>query len=216
MWHPDIPFEYRNQIVTGDAKELAKCLPDKSIDLIFTDPVYDRIEDYEWLSSFAWRILKKNGVLLTFFGIGYLPETIGALMLNGMIYRWYIPHITPGTGGYCDTGPSRQMGMFWFDKTGMTVPNPRLYDVCFATKIKDFHIWRKNITEIIRWINSFKGIVLDPFCGGGTVPAACKILGRNYIAFEINPETAEIARERVCNTQPPLFVPEPEQLELNV
>ena len=30
----------------------------------------------------------------------------------------------------------------------------------------------------------------------------------------IDPDTAELARERVRNTQPPLFVVEPEQLEL--
>jgi len=40
------------------------------------------------------------------------------------------------------------------------------------------------------------------------------MLGRNYIAFEIDPATADLARERVRNTQPPLFVPEPEQMEM--
>ena len=39
-WHPDIPLEYRNQIVTGDARELAKRIPDESIDLIFTSPPF--------------------------------------------------------------------------------------------------------------------------------------------------------------------------------
>ena len=42
----------------------------------------------------------------------------------------------------------------------------------------------------------------------------CKQLNRNYIAFEIDPDTAEIARERVLNTQMPLFIPETEQLVL--
>ena len=59
-------------------------------------------------------------------------------------------------------------------------------------------------------------VILDPFTGGGTVPAVCKMLGRNYIAFEIEPATAEAARERVLNTQPPLFVLEPEQVEMQL
>lgn len=42
----DIPPEYLNQIVTGDARELAKRIPDESVDLIFTDPIYDCIDDY--------------------------------------------------------------------------------------------------------------------------------------------------------------------------
>ena len=57
-------------------------------------------------------------------------------------------------------------------------------------------------------------IVFDPFTGGGTVPAVCKMLGRRYLAFEIDPEVAQRARDRVRDTQPPLFVPEPEQMGL--
>ena len=40
------------------------------------------------------------------------------------------------------------------------------------------------------------------------------MLGRHYVAFEIDPNVAERARERVANTQMPLFVPEPEQMEM--
>ena len=80
-----------------------------------------------------------------------------------------------------------------------------------------FHNWNKQPAVIMKYLDAFLidgGIVLDPFTGGGVVPAVCKILSRNYIAFEIDPATAELARERVLNTQPPLFVPEPEQPEM--
>ena len=59
-------------------------------------------------------------------------------------------------------------------------------------------------------------VVYDPFTGGGTVPAVCKMLGRNYVASEIDPDTAERARQRVPLTQPPLFVLQPEQLTLEI
>ncbi len=42
------------------------------------------------------------------------------------------------------------------------------------------------------------GVVLDPFSGSGTTPAACLLNGRNYIAFEINPEYCLIIRERIA------------------
>ena len=58
-------------------------------------------------------------------------------------------------------------------------------------------------------------MIFDPFTGGGTVPAVCKMLGRNYLAFEIDPTTADNARLRVQNTQPPLFVLQPEQAEMS-
>jgi DNA modification methylase len=57
-------------------------------------------------------------------------------------------------------------------------------------------------------------IIFDPFTGGGTVPAVCKMLQRRYLAFEIDPDTAELARERVRNTQPPLPLEMPTQEQL--
>ncbi|GHT26645.1 methyltransferase [Planctomycetales bacterium] len=40
-------------------------------------------------------------------------------------------------------------------------------------------------------------LVLDPFCGVGTVPVVCKRLGRNYIGIEQNAEFASIAQQRI-------------------
>ena len=60
------------------------------------------------------------------------------------------------------------------------------------------------------------GLVLDPFVGSGTSAIAAKKLGRHYLAFEIDPDVAERARERVRNTQPPLFVMQPEQAEMEL
>ena len=70
---------------------------------------------------------------------------------------------------------------------------------------------------IERWIDSFtnpNATILDPFTGGGTVPAVCKMLHRNYLAFEIDPATADMARKRVAETQPPLPIVYHEQMEL--
>lgn len=40
-------------------------------------------------------------------------------------------------------------------------------------------------------------IVLDPFCGSGTIAVACKLLGRNFICFEKNKEYYEMALKRL-------------------
>jgi hypothetical protein len=107
--------------------------------------------------------------------------------------------------------------MLWLDNSKATVPSPRLYDVVFTNGVEDWHIWRKNIKGVRDWMNSFVavgGIVFDPFTGGATIPAAAKTLSIDYIAFEIDPDTAANARERVRLTQPPLPLVMPEQLEL--
>ncbi len=217
-WHPDTPPDYRDAIVTGDARLLAERIPDESVDLVFTDPVYDRIDDYRWLAETARRVLRPGRACLVFCGIGYLPETLVALISGGLRYRWYVPHLTLGTSGYCDTGPSRQMAMLWFEN-GRTRPRQPLYDVVFTNGLQDWHKWRKNVAGIARWTHAFTepgDTVLDPFCGGGTVPAVCKMLGRHYIAFEIDPEVAQHARRRVAETMEPLPGLECEQLGMEV
>ena len=42
--------------------------------------------------------------------------------------------------------------------------------------------------------------VLDPFMGSGTTAVACKLTGRHYIGFEIDPEYHRISLERVNST----------------
>ena len=50
-----------------------------------------------------------------------------------------------------------------------------------------------------------KGIVLDPFMGSGTTGVAAKILGFDYIGFEINADNAAIAQKRIDETQIPFM-----------
>jgi len=220
-WHPDMPEEYKNQIVTGDARELAKQIPDESIDLIFTDPVYDRIEDYEWLAETAVRVLKDDRACLVWQQVSLIPQTCNAMM--ALSYRWCLVHYKPGRvkEKFGAAGFSKWEPLLWFDKGRL--PRRRWMDVFqsmpFQSKFSMMlsHRWGKDPDAILVAIEKFTKddwVIYDPFTGGGTVPAVCKILGRNYIAFEIDPDTAELARERVRNTQPPLFVMEPEQLEM--
>ena len=44
--------------------------------------------------------------------------------------------------------------------------------------------------------------VLDPFMGSGTVGVSCKQLGLDFVGIELNPEYAEMARQRIENPNP--------------
>jgi len=58
-------------------------------------------------------------------------------------------------------------------------------------------------------------LVLDPFCGSGTVGVVCKQMGLNFIGIELNPEYAEMARKRIANPNPEPEIPDVEgQLQL--
>jgi site-specific DNA-methyltransferase (adenine-specific) len=50
--------------------------------------------------------------------------------------------------------------------------------------------------HILSWSNE-GDLVLDPFSGSGTTAKMAKLMGRQYLGIEINPEYCEIANERL-------------------
>ena len=82
---------------------------------------------------------------------------------------------------------------------------------------KRFHKWGQDEGPARYYIDCFTrpgDLVFDPFMGGGTAAAVCKVIGRRYLGFEIDPVMADVARRRVDETQMPLFRTELEQLAL--
>ena len=52
-------------------------------------------------------------------------------------------------------------------------------------------------SNLIRLYSKPGDIVLDPMAGGGTTPAECKLLGRNSVSMDINPDAASIILDRL-------------------
>lgn len=213
------PYEL-DQIYTGDARELAKAIPDESVDLILCDPVYWNIGDYEWLARFAEHALFNGGNVIAQAGSGYRYDAETAMRQTGLIPFPLLAEVYDfAKGGYF-----YKYGVvvgwkphIWFAKGSRRNGQP-MFDRVYSDRCdKQWHLWGDSsyfFGMCVMRLTEQHGIVLDPFTGGGTVPAVCKMLGRHYLAFEIDPDTAERARQRVANTQPPLFVPQLEQLEL--
>lgn len=219
-WHEQMPAEYRNAIVTGDARELAERIPDESIDLIFTDPVYQNVDDYRWLAETAARVLKPDRACLVFYATKLLPDIIETLG-RSLTWRWqfieYRANEVKTRPATC--GRTLYTGILWFDK-GISRHS-------FAWDIRSVsmnapqnsvkHIWGKPSATIKYYLSHFSilgSIIFDPFTGSATVPTICKMLGRQYVAFEIDPATAALARQRVQDTQPPLPGCVIEQMEM--
>jgi hypothetical protein len=65
---------------------------------------------------------------------------------------------------------------------------------------KIHHDWGQGEAEaryLLTWLTEPGNMAVDPFCGGGTIPAVCKGLGRNWLATERDKATAMIARRRL-------------------
>jgi hypothetical protein len=208
-----------NGIYAGDARELAEAIPDESVDLIFTDPVYQNIDDYEWLAETAARILKPDRPCIAWTSKVQQYEC-KPLMEQHLSYMTTLFYTVMAK----QTKPAFQIGiMSWttpalaFTK-GQYKCNPFLVDTLISSaKPQSGFKWQKNTPVAIKWLEAFnkhKGIVVDFFTGSGSIPAACKILSMPYLAFEIVSSRCDEARERVRSTMIPFFYPEPEQLEL--
>ena len=223
-WHPDIPEAYRNQIVTGDARALAAQIPDESIDLIFTDPVYERIEDYAWLAETAARVLKPGGHLLAWQATPYIPETTQALGQH-LVYRHTLSMTRSNIASLACRAYmfTHWTPCFWYAKNHEARPVARFRDSIddpFIVNPNVNHKWHKPMKTTSAWLQAFSragDVVVDFFVGGGTTAVACKLFNRNYIAFEIDPSTASAARTRIENTQAmhPLFVADQAELDLS-
>lgn len=208
-WHPDMPVEYRDAIVTGDARELAAALPDCSVDLVFADPVYDRIEDYEWLAETAARVLKPDSAALVWCGkrtqaacqraleralehvytLDYVVQGKSFMLNTYQLFLWNTPCLLMQKGRCQPRGWIPDCEVIHFGRIAATGTH---------------HKWSKEPMVIGKWLNNFcepGAVVYDPFTGGGTVPAVAKMLGRSFVAFEIDADTAARARERVALTQ---------------
>lgn len=57
------------------------------------------------------------------------------------------------------------------------------------------------ITEVIQLLSKEDDIILDPFCGSGQVCLAAKLLQRNYLGIDLNPEYCKIAKNRLIDKE---------------
>ena len=229
------PYEL-NTIVTGDARILAESIPDESVDLIFTDPPWgidfkysngyqDNPDNYislvTWIVDQSNRVLKPGGFAFVYQATkrlreiwSYFPEDsrlfsscknfiqlkkipveyaidyivfwqkTGDFNLSGMVRDWHIANTA-------DTSGSRGV------KYKTSPPSPL-----------------DAVIDIVSKMSSSSQVIVDFFAGSGTTILAAKKLGRNYLAFEIDPATADKARQLVEMTQPLLFIIQPEQVSM--
>lgn len=208
-----IPDKYLNKVVVGNSRNLSYGVPDNSIDLIFTDPIYDREDDYLWLGAISRHLLKQDGRLLVWSNGRWHKKNVDWLESCGLVYRWdfawmHYAGLSPMNGKIiCKT-----QRLIWMDLDGQS----KMVDYCpdgfisrpwLKSQLNEpnpEHRWTKSpsFTRIaVRAFSSIGDVVFDPFAGGGTIPAICKELDRNFIAFEIDEKSAEIAKNRLERTQ---------------
>jgi DNA modification methylase len=195
-------------IIHGDFREVLKSIPDNSIDLIFTDPPYDKasIPLLRDLALLASRLLKPSGFIAVMYGQNYLPELFDAFKVNNLRYYWLIVLHMPESKEKFFT---KHVRIHWkpiviFQKEPFVDVGKDFDDFISEPKPnKDTHEWKQDLESAIHVISSFSNkendIVLDPMTGTGTTIEASLMLKRRCIAVEKDKELYEILLRRFGN-----------------
>ncbi len=231
----DIPKTWLNTIQCIDCIEGLNQFPDNSIDLIIADPPYGISKklnckgkrlgttaklDFEfgewdvfnkkwlevavhktkgWFISFCakkdlgiyWNALEKDGFIAVDALVWQKPDPLPLNAKSRFLNAWEVAVVGKKPGGTWNSKYEHNILKFQAPKG-----NNRIHPTQKPLEL---------IKKIIELTTNQEDLVVDPFMGSGTTAAACKILKRNYVGFEINKDYCRQAIERVEVTPITLF-----------
>jgi len=194
----------RMQIIHGDFREVLKDIPDNSVDLIITDPIYlkENLSDWSDLSLFASQKLKIGKLLVCYSSTNILDESIKRLSEH-LQYVWTLAVVYPSAKKphhiYRINGLWKPILMF---SNGIYQPDLQwICDVITGDGItKDHHEWEQGIKEseyIIKNLSVEHDLVVDPLLGSGTTALASKMLNRRFLGSDKDIDAINISLSRL-------------------
>lgn len=222
-----------NKIYNGDCLEVMKTFPDKSVDLILTDPPYgmnyqsswrtdkhdliafDDPEDTTWLIPFlkeAYRVLKDDTHIYIFCNDYLFSKFREWMPFCGFTLKRTLVWVKNNhTSGDLEGDYANKTEWIIFAHKGRRLLNGnRDTNVLNFGRVSDTddHPTPKP-TDLLGFLiekSTNEGeLVLDPFLGSGSTVISAKLLKRNYIGIELSPEYCKIAQERLDKTTNTLF-----------
>jgi site-specific DNA-methyltransferase (adenine-specific) len=195
--------------------EIMKDMPDKSVDLVLTDPPYGMnfVSNYrkikyegikgddrypvEVLQELLRLSKKAVYVFCRWDNLVELPKPKS--VLAWVKNNWSMGDLKHEHG--------RQWEAIAFYPQEEHEFIERIPDVIKCRRTENVcHPTQKPVGICRRIIEANKGdVIFDPFMGSGTTGMACKELGRNFIGIEIDEKYFEIAKKRIANTQESMF-----------
>jgi site-specific DNA-methyltransferase (adenine-specific) len=200
----------KTQLLHGDCLEVMKCVPDKSIDLVLTDPPYrDEVDNQPTMD------MRKNGGMEN-FGNKLNKEQFAEIVRiskHQIIWGCNNFNFLPAHKGFL-VWQKHIPENFTMSMAEIAYVSESLSTISKVFKIasnreKRLHPTQKPL-RLFEWIlekySSVGDTVLDCFMGSGTTGVACKKLNRNFIGIELDADYFKIASERIAKpVEVPLF-----------
>ena len=209
------------KIHLGDCMDLLTTLPDKSVDVLYTDAPYIPPEHSKTLTKYK-KTIGEMGILEGFYKCFLLSidrvlkdDGLALLYCNSDSYSLFYIHLYPYV---------KKMRCFVWDKImcslGYTFrhqhelilygerPNMKCIK-CGTGDIFKFKAVKANEKthpaekpidlhkHVLQNIVNENSVVLDTFMGTGSIGMACKELGCNYIGMEIEPSYFDVAKKKL-------------------
>lgn len=200
------------KIIQGDSLEIMKTFPDKSFDLVLTDPPYgigadkgvggfgssktekhysDNWDSHTPPIEVFTEILRVSKTVIIFGGQFFADK----LSANGHWIVW------DKKGDIAFDNPFGDCELAWTNSSRKSVKKYTVIQQGFVSEEKTrWHPTQKPVklfSEIINDYTEEDARILDPFMGSGTTLVAAKQLNRNATGIEISEKYCEIARNRL-------------------
>lgn len=210
-------------LMNGDCLELMKTIPDKSVDMILTDPPYgmsfvssrrkikhekiNNDDNLDWLGFFiyeSYRIAKENTAhyfFCSFHKIDIFKQEIEKFFDVKNILVWEKNNV--GMGDLtADFAP--KIEFIIFAQKGRREFNGKRDPNIFKFKKTDnnLHPTQKPVDMMEYLLTKFTNegdLIIDPFMGSGSTGVACVKHKRKFIGIELDLNYFNIARERINN-----------------
>ncbi len=210
---PDKNIYFKDEdviIYCADCREVLPLIPDKSIDLVLTDPPYGIGIDYGGYDDTQDNLLQKIIPLMPLVVAKSKRVLITVGVKNIYSYPkpdWVLAWVsTAGVGrgawGFCCWQPILAYGNDPYLENG----KGSLPDIFMSNEItgnknhpvsKPVNLWQK---VLHRGSVNPTDLILDPFLGSGTTAYCAKKLGRKCIGIEIKEKYCEIAKKRLSQS----------------
>ena len=196
------------QLYHGDCLEVMKKMPPQSVDLVLTDPPYGvnlKYDNYDDTEENWYRLMTD-----------FIPlaQKVAKMVIcpSCQIKRlgWFYTHFppdwlicwykgSPGTASYIGFNDWEALLVY-----GRTRNRLYMHDFLKVSSTEKKGNYGHPCPKPLAWAEWLvkratreNDIVLDPFCGSGTVGVACKKLGRKFIGIDISKDYLDITLNRI-------------------
>lgn len=206
------PEDFINKIICGDCLDILKEIPDKSVELVLTDPPYGiTYQGEKRPNETIYNNIENDNKELDYKKVIAELERVGKKVIIFGAENFYkdLPH--KGRWMCWDKRVSESADKMLgsaFELAWINVSSGyyKMYRVLHGGVVNDdgvgqrFHPTQKPIRlmkKIILDYSKENDTIIDPFLGSGTTAVAAKALKRNFIGIEISEKYCEIARQRL-------------------